>query len=146
MRSFTVLGFRAIIDVPPQMSTPTAHPVVGDRTMTRIAVRCLGTFEVLVDAQVVAAFPTDKVRALLAYLALESRVEVDTPESRPHRREALASLFWPEMPDSLALSNLRLALHRLRQVLDGAAPRASDALLTITRQTVQFNQGAVAVD
>jgi WD40 repeat protein/DNA-binding SARP family transcriptional activator len=114
--------------------------------MTRIAVRCLGTFEVIVDAQVVAAFATDKVRALLAYLALESRAEIGIPGSRPHRREALASLFWPEMPDSLAMSNLRLALHRLRQALDRAAPRASDALLTITRQTVQLNQTAVTVD
>jgi WD40 repeat protein/DNA-binding SARP family transcriptional activator len=114
--------------------------------MTLITIRCLGTFEVIVDAQVAAAFPTDKVRALLAYLALESRTELGIPGSRPHRREALASLFWPEMPSSFALSNLRLALHRLRQALDRAAPRTSDALLTITRQTVQLNQGAVPVD
>src|SRR3569832_31329 len=113
--------------------------------MTRIAIRCLGTFEVITDTQEVAAFATDKVRALLAYLALESRAEIGIPRSRPHRREALASLLWPEMPDALALRNLRLALHRLRQTLDRAAPRASDAMLSFTRQTVQFNQGAVAV-
>ncbi len=50
------------------------------------------------------------------------------------------------MADSLALANLRLALHRLRQTLDRAVPGASDSLLTITRQTVQLNQAALAAD
>src|SRR4051794_13274180 len=104
-------------------------------TATAVALRCLGTFEVTVHTEPVAAFPTDKIRGLLAYLALESHTASGAHGSRPLRREALAGLLWPEMTDALALSNLRLALHRLRQVLDRAAPGISAALFTITRQT-----------
>src|SRR5690242_14391722 len=114
------------------------QPMTND-TATAVALRCLGTFEVLVGSAPAIAFPTDKIRALLVYLALESRAGIGARGSRPHRREALASLFWPEMADQPALSNLRLALHRLRQALDRAAPGTSAALLTITRQTVQLN-------
>src|SRR5262245_58995025 len=115
----------------------------SDSVTAPVVLRCLGTFEVTVHMTPVAAFPTDKIRGLLAYLALESHTEIGARGSRPHRREALASLFWPDMADSLALANLRLALHRLRQTLDRAAPGAADALLTITRQTVQLNPAAL---
>ncbi|HET9223227.1 MAG TPA: BTAD domain-containing putative transcriptional regulator, partial [Roseiflexaceae bacterium] len=56
---------------------------------------------------------------------------------RPHRREALIGLLWPEQSEALALNNLRKALHRLRQTLrdqDAVSPR-----LLITPKTVQFN-------
>lgn len=46
---------------------------------------------------------------LLAYLALNWR--------RPHRREGLQALFWPDKPPRLAANNLRQALWHLRQVL-----------------------------
>jgi WD40 repeat protein/DNA-binding SARP family transcriptional activator len=120
--------------------------MASDNATAPVALRCLGTFEVTINAELVSAFPTDKVRALLAYLALESRAESGRRGSRPHRREVLASLLWPEMADAAALANLRLALHRLRQTLDRIARGASDALLTITRQTVQLNQGALTAD
>src|SRR5262245_32262369 len=103
--------------------------MVSDSATAPVVLRCLGTFEVTAHTGPVTAFPTDKIRGLLAYLALESHTEIGARGSRPHRREALASLFWPEMADSLALSNLRLALHRLRQTLDRAAPGASATLL-----------------
>jgi DNA-binding SARP family transcriptional activator len=61
----------------------------------------LGAFEVSLNSLTVTAFPTDKIRALMAYLALET--------AQPHRREVLAGLLWPEMPQPMALTNLRLA-------------------------------------
>ncbi|GAB4580698.1 MAG: BTAD domain-containing putative transcriptional regulator [Anaerolineales bacterium] len=73
-------------------------------------------------------FRTDKIRALLVYLALEGE--------RPHERQLLAALLWPEMPEQTALKNLRQSLHRLQQALDGQLPGLSDALFRITRQTV----------
>ncbi len=76
-------------------------------------------------------FPTDKARALLAYLAL-------TPDS-PLRREALAGLFWPEQPEELARQNLRQTLSRLRKSLDQAQPGLGAQLLTVTRQTVELH-------
>lgn len=106
--------------------------------MTRLVLHCLGAFNATVDTVPLTAFSTDKVRALLIYLALET--------TQPHRRELLASLFWPEMSQVTALTNLRLALHRLRQTLDEAVPGASTTLLISTRQTLQLNAAFVTVD
>jgi DNA-binding SARP family transcriptional activator len=77
------------------------------------------------------------VRALLSYLAVESE--------RPHRREKLAGLLWPNYPESSARSSLRRALADLRKGIgdEGAEP----PYLLITRQTIQFNrEGEAWVD
>ncbi len=97
--------------------------------MAHLSIRMLGPFQVSLDGEPVSGFASDKVRALLAYLAL-------SPD-RPHRREALAGLLWPEFPERSARSSLRNALANLRQVIgDGAA---SPPFLHSTRQTIQFN-------
>lgn len=104
-----------------------------------IVIRCLGAFGVSIGSGAAPVLPTDKARALLVYLALESR------PGRPHRREALAGMFWPEYTEAKALTNLRLTLHRLRQALEHAAPGASAALV-LTRQTAQLKHTALEVD
>jgi adenylate cyclase len=103
--------------------------------MAHLSIRVLGPFEVSLNGEPVSGFASDKVRALLAYLAL-------SPD-HPHRREALAGLLWPEFPERSARTNLRNALANLRNVLgehalpgDGAA---SPPFLHVTRQTIQFN-------
>jgi len=55
--------------------------------MARLELSFLGPFQVRLEGRPVTSFEADKVRALLVYLAVEA--------SRPHRREQLASLFWP---------------------------------------------------
>ena len=55
--------------------------------------------QVTLDGAPVTGFESDKVRALLAYLAVES--------DRPHRRETLAGLLWPEQPENAARLSLR---------------------------------------
>lgn len=97
--------------------------------MSRLDIRLLGPFEVTLDGQRVVDFESDKVRALLAYLAVES--------DRPHRREALAGLLWSEWPEQSARANLRRALANLRQAIEDHD--ASPPFLDITRQTVQWN-------
>ena len=74
-------------------------------------------------------FKSNKVRALLAYLAVEA--------DRPHRREALAGLLWPDRSDRDALSNLRYALASLRRSIGDHT--ATPPFLLITPQTIQFN-------
>ncbi len=74
--------------------------------MAHLSIRVLGPFQVSLDGEPVSGFASDKVRALLAYLAL-------SPD-RPHRREALAGLLWPEFPERSARTNLRNALANLR--------------------------------
>ena len=75
--------------------------------MAHLAIRVLGPFQATVDGKVVGGFHSDKVRALLAYLCIEGDI--------PHRREKLAGLLWPELPERSARTNLRHALANLRQ-------------------------------
>ena len=75
--------------------------------------------------------PTDKTRALLAYLAL-------TPNT-PLRREALAGLLWPDQPDALARQNLRKTAGRLRHTLDEHNPGLAERLLELTKQTMSLD-------
>ncbi|MEM7117927.1 MAG: BTAD domain-containing putative transcriptional regulator [Chloroflexota bacterium] len=106
--------------------------------MTQLTLKFFGRFEASVAGQAVTRFRTDKMRALLAYLALHAE--------RPFRRELLATLLWPERPDADARRNLRQALHRLRQLFNKMEAGLGDALLTMTRQTVQFHHTAVSLD
>ena len=104
--------------------------------MQRLELRLLGHFQATLDGEPLNGFHSDKVRALLACLAVE--------EGRPHRRQYLASLLWGEYPDTSASASLRSALYNLRQVLAPLLPENGEAqdqtpLLTITRQTVTFN-------
>lgn len=97
--------------------------------MTHLSLHLLGAFQVTLDSQSVKGFDSDKVRALLAYLAVES--------DRPHRRQSLAGLLWPEQPEQTARSNLRYALANLRRVIGDRT--ADPPFLAISRQTLQFN-------
>ncbi len=111
--------------------------------MAQLRTYLLGSFQVTRNTQPVTGFESDKMRALLAYLLIET--------DRPHRREALAALLWPDQMDMAARQSLRQALYVLRRILSSAGPSsgertdASDAPgpdpgpLLVTRQTVQFN-------
>lgn len=100
--------------------------------MVRLAIRLLGSFLVSLDSAPVTDFESNKVRALLAYLAVES--------SEAQRREKLAALFWPEMPSKRASSNLSQALYNLRLLLDDR--QAQLPYLVRSREKVQFNPQA----
>ncbi|MEE4193621.1 MAG: BTAD domain-containing putative transcriptional regulator, partial [Anaerolineae bacterium] len=94
-----------------------------------LTIHLLGQFQVLLNGKAITHFATDKVRALLAYLAIENQY--------PHRREKLAALFWPEKSESTARTNLRRALADLRaniQDSDTAPP-----FLLVTRKDIQLN-------
>jgi DNA-binding SARP family transcriptional activator len=97
--------------------------------MSRLAVFLLGSFQVTLDGLPLTAFATDKVRALLAFLAVESGV--------PQRREALAAMLWPNRPEAAARTSLRQALYRLRRALGDR--QASVPHLLITAKEVQLN-------
>ncbi|MGD2148220.1 MAG: winged helix-turn-helix domain-containing protein, partial [Anaerolineae bacterium] len=95
--------------------------------MPHLSICTLGPLEVLLDAEPVSGFASDKVRALLAFLAL-------SPD-RPHRREALAGLLWPGYPERSARSSLRNALANLRQVIRDRD--TSPPYLHSTHQTIE---------
>jgi oligopeptide transport system substrate-binding protein len=97
--------------------------------MTYLSIRLLGSFQVTLDGERVVGFDSDKVRALLAYLAVE--------DDRQHRREKLAGFLWPDYAERSARTNLRRALANLRQVI--ADQQATPAFLDVTPRTIQFN-------
>jgi DNA-binding SARP family transcriptional activator len=100
--------------------------------MAHLSVSLFGPLQAALDGQPFTGFDSDKVRALLAYLAVES--------DRAHRRESLAGTFWPERPERTARHNLSQALSNLRQLVDddGSAPLH----LETTRQTLRFDAGS----
>jgi DNA-binding SARP family transcriptional activator len=89
--------------------------------MPKLVVRLLGGYRVELDGEPVTNFRSDKVRALLVYLAVEA--------DRPHRRETLAGLLWPDQPDTDANSNFRQTLR----------DRTPPFFLFVTPSDVQFN-------
>jgi predicted ATPase len=97
--------------------------------MARLSLSLLGPPQVTLGGSPVTGFAYDKVRALLAYLALEA--------DRPHRRDALVGLLWPDLPEQAARNNLRQALANLRQAIGDHA--AQLPFLLLTRETIQFN-------
>lgn len=101
--------------------------------MTKLNVRLLGEFAASVDATEIE-FATDKVRGLLAYLAVES--------DKIHARTQLATLLWGDWDDKGAKANLRKSLFRLRKGLGASA----ETLLTITRNSVEFHAEHAAID
>jgi DNA-binding SARP family transcriptional activator len=90
----------------------------------------LGPFAADCDGEPVPV-PGAAARALLGHLVLEP--------GRPHARDRLARMLWPELPQAAASNNLRQAVFRLR----AAVPEAA---LSITRGELQLVPGLVAVD
>lgn len=82
----------------------------------------LGTPQVWLNGAPVTEFLSDKVRAILFYLAATDKV---------HMRTRLAALCWADMPDKQARKNLRQALYNLQKLL---SPH-----LEVTRKTVQVD-------
>lgn len=91
--------------------------------MARLSLRLLGPVQIMLDGVPLADFATDKVRALLYYLAIESDL--------PHRRDMLAGLLWPDFPQAKARQNLRQSLSYLRQAIQDQ--EAAEPLLYTTR-------------
>ena len=98
--------------------------------MTRMKIRLFGSFQVHLNEAPITKFESNKVRALMAYLVVESQ--------EAHRREKLAAIFWSEMSGRRANSNLSQALYSLRQKIQDHL--ANPPFLLRTRETVQFNR------
>ncbi|CAM4037391.1 AAA family ATPase [Vreelandella rituensis] len=84
-----------------------------------------GHFSLTQGDDVLTHFSYDKVKALLVYLLLHRQ---------PVNRAALAELLWPDQGLSSGRTNLRHALHCLRQSLGENA----EQVLSVSRQTIAF--------
>jgi len=109
-------------------------PFAKGGMMSCLAVELLGSFRVISDGLPVKGLASDKVRALLAYLAVES--------NQPHRREKLVALLWPDSAEQAARANLRRVLGNLRKAIGD--PKAEPPFVLISPQSVQFNTASDA--
>ncbi|MFN8444345.1 MAG: BTAD domain-containing putative transcriptional regulator, partial [Caldilineaceae bacterium] len=100
--------------------------------MTKLAIQLLGSFVVTLDDQSVTKFRSAKSRALLAYLATQPDVD--------HPRTTLATLFWGNLPEAAAKTNLRIELSNLNKLLE------DHPALVIDRNSVRFQRGLATVD
>ncbi|KAA3643402.1 MAG: hypothetical protein DWQ07_23095 [Chloroflexi bacterium] len=95
-----------------------------------ISIRLLGSFQAELGEGQKATFRSDSERALLAFLLME--------KDRPHRRESLGALLWPEVSEKQARNNLRVALHRMRQTMEA---NGREVVIANNRE-LQFNEDA----
>lgn len=100
---------------------------------SKLFIYLFGPFQVTHDDHPITHFKSNKVRALLAYLAAESNCH--------HSRGTLAGLLWPEWPEKEARSNLRYALSDLRTAIGDR--NAAPPFLNIFRETIQFNRNSI---
>jgi len=104
---------------------------IGQRT-TRLEIHLLGSFQVTLDGEPLDGIRSDKTRALLAYLVVES--------GRAHNRGALSALLWGESSETAARASLRSSLSNLRQRLIRQLAAEDDSpILDITRHSVRFD-------
>jgi DNA-binding SARP family transcriptional activator len=76
-----------------------------------IAASVLGPLEVRVAGRRVPKWTSLKARAVFQYLLVH--------QDRPTRRDVLMALQWPDHSHNSARNNLNVALHSLRNILDG---------------------------
>jgi predicted ATPase/DNA-binding SARP family transcriptional activator len=100
--------------------------------MARLEIVTLGPPAIRLEGKPATGLASDKVRALLFYLAVEA--------DRPQRRESLAGLLWPEYPERSARTNLSNALSNLRTALGDR--EAKVPFFYVSREAIQFNAGS----
>ncbi len=113
------------------MMRPPRAARVGDpeaETMSKLEIRLLGGFDARLDGRQVTGFESQKVRGLLAYLALSGGKSVS--------RERLADLLWAEKGGDAARRNLRQATHNLRSAFAAAG---GDGLLSTTYHELRLD-------
>ena len=100
--------------------------------LSSLEIRLLGGFAVRLNEQSVTAFRSAKSRALLAYLA--------TQPDQDHVRTTLATLFWGDLPDVAAKTNLRIELSNLKKLL------FAHPALEISHHSVRFHSALSTTD
>ena len=110
--------------------------------MTNLSLRVFGPFQASLGNKPFSEFRTNKVRALLIYLAIQEE---------PQERESLLELLWPGLPVLSARANLRQIVYYLRKSIPEVSSKngseASVPLVVANRQSLQINPAAdVQVD
>ncbi|MCP4426196.1 MAG: hypothetical protein GY803_17030 [Chloroflexi bacterium] len=105
-----------------------------NQSMSPLSLSLLGPFQALLNERPLTQFRTNKVQALLIYLAVESGCSC--------QREALMALLHPDLPQESAQVNLRQTIYQLRKTIPELAVREGEQtapFLLTNRRTVQIN-------
>ena len=106
-------------------------------TIQHCRIELLRPLRVVRADRTITHFPRQKTAHLLAYLALRPQ--------RPHFRERLVDLLWPDLDLPAGRDSLSTTLTALRPVLEPpGTPRG--AVLVATRQHIGLNPEAVWID
>ncbi|CAN5701530.1 BTAD domain-containing putative transcriptional regulator [soil metagenome] len=97
----------------------------------------LGELRATYEETSVSRFRTRRVGLLLAYLAFY--------RERPHTRQEVGEMLWPEGEPEVMARNLRQALTSLRHVLE-PPPLPANSVLQVQRTSLRLNPDAVATD
>ncbi len=100
--------------------------------MRDLKISLLGPLTITVNEKPIEVV-SNYVRALLLFLVVEKH--------HPHRREALAEMFWPDKPEGVARNSLKQALSNLRSALEEHS--AHSPFLLVARDEIQFNQSSL---
>ena len=92
-------------------ASPATSPAAPSGPGADIAAKTLGPLELNVAGQHVVRWSSLKARGLFQYLLVH--------RGRPVRRDVLMGLQWPDHTPTSARNNLNVALHSLRNTLDG---------------------------
>jgi predicted ATPase/DNA-binding SARP family transcriptional activator len=103
----------------------------------RIKITLFGGLSVRQGDRIITRFKSQKIGALLAYLAYHLRPM--------HAREVLIDLFWPESTLEAGRNSLSVALSSLRHQLEPPGTPAS-AIIRADRFSVGLNPAAVTTD
>jgi DNA-binding SARP family transcriptional activator/predicted ATPase len=123
-RSLVAFRIRVIVGSKPRVTSPKWSQR-KTHLIDMLRLTLLGKPELSKGGQTVSRFAYRKSLALLAYLAVTGR---------PHTRDTLIGLFWPEATESNARASLRKTLFDLR--------RDVEPYLLINRHEVALNQDA----
>lgn len=105
--------------------------------MAMLQLTLCGSFQAARGSHELSELRTNRLRAIVGYLALES----DCAHDRGH----LASFFWPDSPEEQAMGALRQSLHRIGRILGGDDASGATPLL-VSRTTVQLDPRQIDVD
>ncbi|MDJ0752143.1 MAG: protein kinase [Ardenticatenaceae bacterium] len=102
--------------------------------MNRLSLNILGRFFANLNGQPLLKFRTNRVQALLVFLATEQALGTAV-----HRREGLLDVFWPGLPEKSAYQNLRQTIYELKKMFPGKVDGKETPFLLADRQTVGLN-------
>lgn len=103
----------------------------------RCRVQLLGALQIHRGDQSIGRFRTYKAGVLLGFLA--------TYRHRPHAREEIVGMLWPEVDEALGRNSLSQCLSSLRSQLEPAGVESGSVLIA-DRLNIQLNPEAVSTD